>query len=82
MPDETYYNVTIPVELTVRSDTGEWAIDAAIAAIGEAVGGAVTVVYTDRGGVSATKVEYDPDEVARMKAWLRAADPRNFDHEV
>lgn len=70
MPDETYYKVTIPVELTVRSDTGEWAIDAAIAAVGEAVGGAVTVVYTDRGEAVATKVEYDPDEMARMKTWL------------
>jgi hypothetical protein len=92
MPDETYYKVTLQVELTIRSDSPEWAIDAALAAISDAAGGAVHAVTTDRGETSAEKIDFDPDEMARMEQWLQSRieqslqpmkdDPRHFDHEV
>jgi hypothetical protein len=84
MPDETRYKVTLQVELTIRSDSPEWAIDAALAAVANAVGGAVRTVTTDRGQTSAEKIDFDPDVMAQMEQWLQSTkdDPRHFDHEV
>jgi hypothetical protein len=95
MPDETYYKVTLQVELTIRSDSPEWAIDAAVAAVADAAGGAVHAVTTDRGETSAEKIAMHefpaedfeangihvltPDEIL---SHMQNTDPRHFDHEV
>lgn len=71
--DETYYKVTAEVELTVRSRTPEWAISVTLAAIGgsiNAAGGVIQAVMTDQAKASAEKIEYDPEEMAKMERWL------------
>lgn len=80
MSDERYYKVTVPVEMMIRADDSDQAVDIAVEAVGHAVGGTVRTVFTDQAYISVERVEHDPEGLAEVERLLTEVSTTRLTH--